>query len=145
MVDLSFACQVAIKNKKELQFMCLARGLTTSARWGKAELITKLLTLASEPRSSPPSAESLIPLRTSQKESHQQLDVGGVVSGDSSSGKHRDDVIEIFTMHMASSMEDWMMTTLYLCKACLVCHGWNKAFSQPSARPVCIAILTVED
>jgi hypothetical protein len=129
-VDLVFACQVALKNKKELQGMCVARGLTTSARLGKAELITKLLTLASEPRSSPlQSVESLIP----QKASHQQLDVGGVVSGENSSGKQIDDVIEIleiFIMHMASSMGDWMLTTLHLSKACLVCHAWNKAFRQ---------------
>jgi hypothetical protein len=97
---------------------------------GKAELITKLLTLASEPRSSPlQSVESLIP----QKESHQQLDVGSVVSGENSSRKQIDDVIEIldiFIMHMASSMGDWMLTTLHLSKACLVCHAWNKAFRQ---------------
>ena len=106
-MDLVFACQVALKNKKELQGMCVARGLTTSARLGKAELITKLLTLASEPRSSPlQSVESLIP----QKASHQQLDVG-VVSGENSSGKQIDDVIEIldiFIMHMASSMGVFM-------------------------------------
>ena len=125
-VDLTFACQVALKNKKELQGMCVARGLTTSARLGKAELITKLLTQASEPRSSPPQrVESLIP----QKESHKQLDVGGVVSGENSSGKQIDDVIEIFTMHMASSMGDWMLTTLHLSKACLVCHAWNKTLA----------------
>jgi hypothetical protein len=113
-VDLAFACQVALKNKKELQGMCVARGLITSARLGKAELITKLLTLASEPRSSPP----------------QQPDVGGVVSGENSIRKKIDDVLEIFTMHMAVSMGDWMLTTLHLSKACLVCHAWNKAFRQ---------------
>ena len=125
-MDLTFACQVALQKKKELQGMCVARGLTTSARLGKAELSTKLLTLASEPRSSSPqSAESLIP----QKESHQQLDVGGVVSGENSSGKQIDDVTEILTMHMASSMGDWMLTILHLSKACLVCHAWNKTLA----------------
>ena len=121
-VDLTFACQVAIKNKQELQAMCVSRGLTTKARWGKAELIKTLLTLASEPRSSPQSAEPLFPapITHPQQESHQPLDVV----------KQRDAVIEIFTMHMASSMEDWMLTTLHLSKACLVCHAWKKIFSQ---------------
>ena len=162
-VDLALAVRVAAMDRRQLEAVCAEWGVLIPARASKARLAELLFTRASEPRP-PAAAVAHSPLPAQLDPAASRVSDGGraqgqgkvVGDGQSASGgggagmatsmrsaqdaaSLRDAAVCIVALRLAdvpahARPEGELLTMLHASKACLVCQGWKRAFSDPRLR-----------